>query len=108
MHFRQGFVAVSKEHQSKLAQYQVKTAIGEWELLGGTGTPCNRETFSLGGCATHAEHVWIEVKADDCSPRSNAWYDVSGDDTCPTGHVEDTLAGLHIRRLDQVRCPGGE
>jgi hypothetical protein len=33
VHFRQGGMPVTEEHQSKLAQDQVKVTIGEWEFL---------------------------------------------------------------------------
>jgi hypothetical protein len=72
MHFCQSFVSVSKEHQSKLAHDQVKTAIWEWKVLRRADTPSNRESLSLGGCAAHVEHVGIEVEAADCSLRSTA------------------------------------
>src|SRR5262245_979371 len=102
MHFRQGFMSVSKEHQPKLAHYQVKASIGEWELLSRTGTPFNRETLPLGCCASHAEHVWIEIEAYDHSLRPNMWNDVPGDDTRPAPHIQDMLTRLHIRRPNQV------
>jgi hypothetical protein len=33
VHFHKGGMPVTEEHQSKLAQYQVKVTIWEWEFL---------------------------------------------------------------------------
>ncbi len=108
VHCREGGAAVSEEHQSKLAQYQVKVTLWEWKLLSLARTPLDRKTLPLGHCTSHTEHVWIEVEADDHSMRSNVWSNVPGDDTCPARHIQDVLARLRIRRLNQVSCPGGE
>jgi len=67
-----------------------------------------RETLTLRGCATYVDHVWVEVEAGDSPLRPKAWGDVPGNDTCTTRHIENTLAGVRIRVLDQVRCPGSE
>jgi hypothetical protein len=106
MHFREGFMSVGKEHQSELAHYQVKAFIWEWELLSRACTPFNRETFPIGRCASHAEHGWIEIETDDPTLCSNAWSEASGDDPCPTRHIQNMLTWLHIRGLNQVADQG--
>ena len=57
---------------------------------------------ALGGCATHAEHLWIEIKTDDHTLRSSMGSDMPGDDPCAARHIQHMLTRLHIRRPNQV------
>jgi hypothetical protein len=100
VHFREGSGSVREEHQSKLAQYQVKAAIAERELLRPSLTPFDSQTLLFGRCTSHCEHVRIEVEADNHSTRSNARRNVPGNDTGSTRHIQDTLARLRIRSLN--------
>jgi len=101
LHFHRALRRVGKEHQSELARYQVKALIGEWELLSRAGTPFNRQALLFRRCASRAEHMWIEIEAGDFSLRPDAPCDVPGDDPRPARHIQDMLARLHIRNLDQ-------
>jgi hypothetical protein len=102
VHFSEGGLRVGEEHQSKLAQDQVKVAIGGHELLSLSLTPFNIQTLPFSRSTSYIEHIRIEIETNDFSMQSNVWRNVPGDDTCPARHVEDTLARSRIRRLNQV------
>ncbi len=104
MHFCQGGVPVGEEHQSKLAQYQIKVAIWEQELLSAALTPFDGQTQPFVRCTSHREHVWIEIEADDPPTQTDTWSNAPGDNARSAGYIQDALTRLRIRRLNQVRC----
>jgi hypothetical protein len=87
MHFRESGLSIRKEHQSKLAQDQVKVLIWEWQSLRWAWMPFNGQLIPLSRCARHANHIWIDIETDDDSLRSNAWSNASSDNTCPARYI---------------------
>ena len=70
--------------------------------------PFDRETLSFSRGTSHGDLIWIEIEPDDSSLRANATSNLPGDNPRPTRHIEDTLTGLRIRRLNQAGCPRSE
>jgi hypothetical protein len=91
---------IVEEHQRKLAQGQIKSAIREREFLSPAFMPFDCKPLALGRRAGDCEHVRIEIETDDLSIRFNMYSDAPGDDSSPARHVQNTLAGLRVRRLN--------
>jgi len=102
MHLSERGAPIVEEHQRKLAQGQIKGAIRERELLSPAFMPFDCKPLALSRRASDCEHVRIEIEADYFSIRFNLRSDAPGDDTCSASHVQDALAGLRVRGLNQM------
>jgi hypothetical protein len=64
--------------------------------------PFNDKPFLFGCCTSNREHVRIEIEADNLSLRPKILSAAPRDDTYPTSHVQDTLAGVQVRGLNYI------